>query len=61
MHGKPVAGYVQTVNILTAAKPEFTDTLNSICTVPTFNGEPWIPFPVRYRVQAVDKYSFCFI
>ena len=49
--------YIATVDIITSSLPEFTDTLKSICTTPPIFGEPWIPFPVRYRVQAVDKYD----
>ncbi|MCB0729126.1 MAG: T9SS type A sorting domain-containing protein [Ignavibacteriae bacterium] len=49
--------YIATVDIMTNSLPEFTDTLKSICTTPPTFGQPWIPFPVRYRVQAIDKYD----
>ncbi len=49
--------YIATKDVLIGALPEFTDTVNSICTQPPVFGESWIPYPVRYRVQAVDKYD----
>ncbi len=49
--------YVATRDFPVSASPEFTDTINSICTVPPVYGEPWYAYAVRYRVQAVDKYN----
>ncbi|HMS34855.1 MAG TPA: T9SS type A sorting domain-containing protein [Ignavibacteria bacterium] len=49
--------YVSTRDFPVSASPEFTDTINSICTVPPVYGDPWYAYAVRYRVQAVDKYN----
>ena len=48
--------FIAEKDIPTNALPEFTDTLISICNS-TNSTQTWYPFPVRYRVQAIDKYE----
>lgn len=52
--------YVTTVDILSNTPPSYVDTaLISGCYIPDGQCPPncWIEYPIRYRVQAIDKYD----
>ncbi|MBV6479908.1 MAG: hypothetical protein HGGPFJEG_02714 [Ignavibacteria bacterium] len=49
---------IATVNIDETDVPEFTDYYSlSVCNLFSQDCPPYCPYPVRYRVQAVDKYG----